>query len=117
MTKCKLISAFRNAYNGVKYCFEFERNFKIHTIAALLAAGLAWRFNFDKMETIIIIFAITMVFMAELFNTAIEIVVDMIHPEIHPLAKIAKDIAAGAVLIAAVAAFLVGCILFYTRLL
>ncbi|MPN10245.1 Diacylglycerol kinase [bioreactor metagenome] len=55
--------------------------------------------------------------MAELFNTAIEIVIDMIHPEIHPLAKIAKDIAAGAVLIAAMAAFLVGCILFYTRLL
>lgn len=117
MTKCKLISAFRNAYDGLKYCFKLERNFRIHTIAAIFAAGLAWRFNFDKVETIILIFAISLVFMAELFNTAIEIVIDMIHPEIHPLAKIAKDIAAGAVLIAAMAAFLVGCILFYTRLL
>ncbi|QJW49054.1 diacylglycerol kinase family protein [bacterium BFN5] len=112
-----MVAAFRNAYDGLKYCFKFERNFKIHTIAALLAAALAWRFNFDKMEIIIIVFAIAMVFMAELFNTAIEIVVDMIHPEIHPLAKIAKDIAAGAVLIAAMAAFLVGCILFYRRFL
>lgn len=117
MTKCKLVFAFRNAYDGLKYCFNFERNFKIHTVAAILAAGLAWRFNFDKMESIILIFTIAIVFMAELFNTAIEIVVNMIHPEIHPLAKIAKDIAAGAVLVAALAAFLVGCILFYTRLL
>ena len=59
---------------------------------------------------------IASVFIAEMFNTAIEAVIDMIQPEFHPLAKLAKDIAAGAVLVAAMSALVLGCAIFYSRL-
>nr|WP_092068474.1 diacylglycerol kinase family protein [Dendrosporobacter quercicolus]NSL47110.1 diacylglycerol kinase family protein [Dendrosporobacter quercicolus DSM 1736]SDL76570.1 diacylglycerol kinase (ATP) [Dendrosporobacter quercicolus] len=110
------IKAFKNAGRGFSYCLGSERNFRIHCLAAGAMLIVAWRLNFDRMEMMVLAIVIAGVFIAEMFNTALEKTADMIKPEFHPLAKIVKDVAAGAVLVAAVAAAFIGCILIYGKL-
>lgn len=90
---------------------------KIHILAAAVAIVLAWGLGLTSVEKALIIMAIAGVITAELINTAVEAVVDLVSPEYHPLAKLAKDAAAGAVLVAAVAAVVIGCLLMGPRLL
>src|SRR3712207_4838173 len=73
-------------------------------------------FDFSKIEFVILLGAITLVVIAEMMNTAVEKTVDMVTQEYHPLAKIAKDVAAGGVLVSALYAVVVGYILFYNKL-
>lgn len=112
----KLIDSFNFAIEGIIYTFKTEKNMKIHFAAAIIVLILSLFYNFSKLEMIAIMATITLVIMAEMINTAIEAVVDMMTEEYHVLAKIAKNVAAGAVLIAALNAIFVAYILFFKRI-
>lgn len=106
------IDSFRFALNGILLSFRTQRHLRIHFGVAVLAlvAGFLWRLS--RVELLILAIAISMVLLAEMFNTALETVVDLVTTDYHPLAKVAKDVAAGAVLITAINAALVGAVLF-----
>lgn len=109
----KLINSFKFAIEGITYCVRSERNIKIHLCATVVVGILGWTQHLSPDKIALLIFAVALVLIAEMFNTAIEAVVDMISPQFNPLAKIVKDIAAGAVLLAAIAALAIGYILFF----
>ncbi|MGL5507744.1 MAG: diacylglycerol kinase [Paraclostridium sp.] len=111
-----IVKAFNAAIEGIIYTFKKERNMKIHYFVALAILMSSLFFDFSKIEMILLLFTISLVVISEMFNTAIEKTVDMITDEFHPLAKIAKDVAAGGVLIASLNAIVVGYILFYDKL-
>lgn len=106
------LDSFRHAVAGVIHTFRTQRNMRFHffTVALVLLSGLLFRLG--RLEMLALLFAASLVIVAEMFNTAIEVVVDMITQSYHPAAKYAKDIAAGGVLIAAINAVVVGCVLF-----
>ncbi|NLX61376.1 MAG: phosphatase PAP2 family protein [Tissierellia bacterium] len=118
MRKSKnLIESFNHAVNGIISALKSERNLKIHFTAAILVMIISLFFDFSRIELLLLSFTITFVLMAELFNTAIEKIVDLVVKDYHPLAKLSKDIAAGAVLVSAVNAIIVGYLLFFDRLM
>ncbi|MFK4300744.1 MULTISPECIES: diacylglycerol kinase family protein [unclassified Paenibacillus] len=108
---------FRYAAEGVMYALRTQINMRIHVVLAFLviAAGLSLRIS--RLDWLFVSVAIAMVIVAELINTAVEAAIDLISPDIHPLAKAAKDTAAGAVLLAAVFAVIIGIFVFYRPLL
>ena len=108
----KLINSFKYAIEGIISSFKTERNMKIHVLAMIVVIALGLFFKLNKVEWCFIIIAIASVISAELFNTAIETVVDMVSPERNPKAKLAKDIAAGAVLVVAIGSAIIGFIIF-----
>ena len=112
----KLVDTFNNAINGIINTVRTERNMKIHLVAAILVLISCFFFDISKMEFLILAITITMVMAAEVVNTAIEAVVDMSTNYYHPLAKIAKNAAAGAVLITAINALIVGYVIFWDKL-
>lgn len=112
-----LTKSLRHAFAGIIYSVRRERNMRIHLFAACAAFTLAWRLNLDKHEILILCLTVAGVLVAETFNTALETLVDLVSPEFHPLAKVAKDTAAGAVLLAALASLVVGYLLFVPKLL
>ncbi|MBC7293679.1 MAG: diacylglycerol kinase, partial [Thermoleophilia bacterium] len=93
-----------------------QRNMKIHLVVALLVLVTSVLADLSRLELIAVFLSITFVLMAELINTAVEAVVDMITGEADPRARVAKDVAAGAVLVAAINALLVGYLVFAQRL-
>jgi diacylglycerol kinase (ATP) len=103
-----LLTSFKYAWAGVSYAFVTQRNFRIHITIAVLATSLGVFLNISMTKMSIIILTSAIVMVLELLNTAIESVVDLtVKQTYHELAKIAKDCAAGAVLISAIAAVLV----------
>jgi diacylglycerol kinase (ATP) len=114
-----LFTSFRYAWAGVRYAFQTQRNFRIHTVVGCLAVSLAIYAHVEPVGIALITLTSALVMVLELLNTALESVVDLtVGQSYHELAKIAKDCAAGAVLISAIAAVLVGsCILIPALLL
>ena len=112
-TRQSIVKAFNAAIEGIIYTFKKERNMKIHYCVALVILISSLYLGFSKIEMILLLFTISLVVISEMFNTAVEKTVDMITDDYHPLAKIAKDVAAGGVLIASLNAAVVGYILFY----
>jgi diacylglycerol kinase (ATP) len=108
--------SFKNAINGIKYAIGNERNFKIHIIIALIALLLSIYYNIAWVELLMVCLAIALVVICELFNTVIEVLVDIIIEIYHPKAKIIKDVAAGAVLFSAFFALTVGYVVFFERI-
>lgn len=103
-----LFVSFKYAWAGVCYAFATQRNFRIHTLIATIAISLGFYLQINTVEMSIIALTCALVMVLELLNTAIESVVDLtVKQTYHELAKIAKDCAAGAVLISAIAAVLV----------
>ena len=117
MKSPSLLASFKYACEGIAHAYRSQRNFRIHVIvsSAVVAAGLLLRVGATEWAALIL--TIGLVFLAELFNTAIEAIVDHVAPEFHALAKIAKDCAAGAVFVAALAAVGVGLAIFGPRIL
>lgn len=113
----QILAAFHYAIAGIIYCVRSQRNLKIHLAAAIGALGLAWHYELSRLELGILFLTIAGVITAELFNTALEALVDKVSPEFHPLAKVSKDVAAGAVLIQAVAALGIAYVLFGDKML
>lgn len=112
----KLINSFKYAIEGIWKSFKTERNMKIHIFVMILViiAGVILKIN--KYEWIACILCFAIVISGELFNTAIETVVDMVMPYKNDKAKIAKDIAAGAVLTLAIGAAVIGVIIFVPKI-
>lgn len=107
---------FSFAWNGIVEAVKQERNFQIHIAAALLVviAGIILRLSI--LEWVPLILVIGMVLVAELINSAIEMAIDYIKPEIHPQAKVIKDIAAGAVLVTAIVAVIIGILILFPKI-
>ena len=108
----KQLRSFGYAWKGIQSCVGKEQNLSFHLIAAMavIIAGIV--LGITRTEWIMVVMCIGTVIAAELFNTAIEKLVDLVSPERHPVAGRVKDIAAGAVLICAVAAAIIGLIIF-----
>lgn len=113
-----LLTSFKYAGEGVRYAFKTQRNFRVHTIIAVIAIGLSLFLQLSAIKVAVIGLTIGAVMAMELLNTAIEAIVDLsVGQAYHDLAKIAKDCAAGAVLIFALAAVLVASILILPTLM
>jgi diacylglycerol kinase len=102
------VFSFGHAFRGWWYVLRTQRNAAIHVVIAIAVFAASVWLRLDSLDWAILILTTAMVFTAEFLNTAIEAVVDLASPQRHPLAKVGKDVGAGAVLIAAVAAVLVG---------
>lgn len=108
----KQLRSFRYAWQGIHQCVGREQNLSFHLIVTVLVIGAGFAFGITPGEWTAICLCIGLVVSAELFNTAIERLVDLVSPQRHPLAGQVKDIAAGAVLVCALAAIAVGLIIF-----
>lgn len=113
----KIRNSFKYAIEGLWTSFKTERNMKIHIFIMILViiAGIILKIN--KSEWIICIILFAIVIGSELFNTSIETIVDMVMPEKNEKAKIAKDVSAGAVLVVAIGAAIIGLVIFVPRIL
>lgn len=105
--------SFRYAINGLRFMLRSQHNAWIHLAITICVFLAAWRAEFDATEWRWVIVAVALVWTAETMNTAIEFVCDVVSPEYHALVEKAKDIAAGAVLICAIAAAVIGCLTFW----
>jgi diacylglycerol kinase (ATP) len=105
------VESFKYAVDGILDVFRTQKHMRFHFVTMVLVLLAATMLNMSKQDILIILFVISLVLIAEMFNSAIEAVCDMVTQTYHPLAKFAKDAAAGAVLIAAVTAVLVGIML------
>ncbi|MTI84743.1 MAG: diacylglycerol kinase family protein [Firmicutes bacterium] len=108
---------FLYAARGILYALKTQPNMRIHCLAAAVALLLAWVMGITGLELLWLILAIFMVIVTELLNTAVETVVDLLSPGYHPLARVAKDVAAGAVLMAALHSLVVAFFVFGRRMI
>ncbi len=111
----KLIAAVKFAIKGIIFAFKSEQNMKIHFLAAILVTIVGFLLQISAGEWLVVILIIALVMSAELFNTALENIVNNItkcHPETYNDMGLPKDLAAGAVLLVSIAAFIVGLIIF-----
>lgn len=108
----KMLESFNYAIQGIIDTVRTQRNMKIHLLAALCVLLACFFFDISKVEFLILAITITMVVAAEIVNTAIEATIDLTTNYYHPLAKVAKNAAAGAVLVTAINALIVGYIIF-----
>ncbi len=113
--KPPITKSFGYAFEGIFTCIRKERNMKIHLTVTCLVVLAGLLFQLSALEWCICLVLFGLVMALELVNTAVEAVVDMVTEEYHPLAKIAKDTAAGAVLIAAIMAAVAGLIIFVPK--
>lgn len=108
-----LINSFKCAFKGIFFVLQHERNMRIHVVAALYVAFFSAFYNFSKTEIILLVITCALVMIFEILNTSIEVLVDKVSPKYSPLARVAKDAAAGAVLLSAIMAVIVGIVLFF----
>lgn len=113
----KRLQSFQYAFEGIYFFILTQHNAWIHLVCAFGVIFLGFWYQINTFEWILLIFAISFVLMAEAFNTAIEQLADMVLKEMHPQIKIIKDVAAGAVLIAAIGAALIGLLIFLPKIL
>jgi len=109
--------SLNQAWRGMLYTGKTQRHVQFHLVAGISVLFFAWWSEVTRFEWLILILAIGSVISAEVMNSAIETVVDMVQPNYHPLAGMAKDIAAGAVLVTAIQAAVIGMIVFAPSLL
>jgi undecaprenol kinase len=112
----RFLKSFGYSFEGIGHALKFEANFRFHLFSLVAVLLFSWYFHLSPSEWQWIIAVSAVVIMAELFNTAIEVLVDLVSPEIHPKAKIVKDLASAAVLIAAIFAAITGLIIFIPKL-
>ncbi|HMP99712.1 MAG TPA: diacylglycerol kinase family protein [Cyclobacteriaceae bacterium] len=108
----KFIMSFKYAFQGLMHVFKTQRNMQVHVFIAILVALAAYAFSITTTEWLVVILFYALVLAAEVINTAIEKLVDLVHPEINPEAGKIKDIAAAAVLLTAIMAIIAGLIIF-----
>ena len=113
----KFLRSASFALSGLRHLFTTQRNARIQLGAACIAVAVAAWLRISRMEWAVLVLSIAAVLILEGLNTAIEAVVDIASPEEHRLAKIAKDVSAGTVLIAAIASIVIGAIIFLPRLI
>lgn len=111
------IKTFKNALEGCSYAFRTQRNFQVHLIISVSVVILALMLKVTPIEFSVLILAIIFGWVVEMANTAIEKTVDLITEEFHPKAKIAKDVSAGMMLIAAVGLSILALVVFLPHIL
>jgi len=112
-----LRASFGYAFAGLFYCVRTQRNFRIHLATGTAATLVGLLLGLSPVEWAVLAVTMVLVLSAEMVNTMIEALVDLVTQEYHPLAKTAKDVAAGVVLLTAIGAVVVGLIIFGPRLL
>lgn len=115
--KHSIIKSFSYAFSGIRTALHEEPNFKIHILIAVLAIILAYIFKFSQIEWLVLSLTIAMVLILELMNTSLEVLVDIVSPQVQEKAKIAKDVAAASVLLASLTSVIVGIALFLPKIL
>lgn len=109
----RLGNSFKYAARGIRFCISHEMNMRIHIVATMCVLYLSQFYNFTKEQFILLIITCVVVISAEMMNTAIEVVIDKVSPGYSALAKVGKDVAAGAVFVTAIAAVIIGITLFW----
>lgn len=112
MERHKLVESFNCAIEGIVYVLKTQRNMRIHFAAAAVIVFLGIVLNLSRIDFLFICFAVFLVLLAEMMNTAVELIIDLISDTYHPLARLIKDIGAGAVMIASLNAIIIGYIVF-----
>ena len=112
----KFFRSFRYAIRGLTRLIATEQNARVHFVATIIVGLAAYFFQLSRLEAVVLFFAVVLVFAIEIINTAIEKLLDLVHPESHSQIAFIKDALAGAVLITAVIAFVVGALIFYPHL-
>ena len=112
----KRIRSFRYAGAGIRVMLQTQQNAWIHAIATIGVCGAGWYVGLSAAEWCWIVLAIMAVWTAEAFNTALEFLADAASPTFHPLVEKAKDVAAGAVLITALGAVIIGVLVFFPHI-
>jgi diacylglycerol kinase len=112
----RTLRSFGFAVAGISYLVRTQPNFRVHLLATVAVIGVALLVGASNVETAVLLLAIGLVLVGEACNSALEAVVDLASPAIHPLAKIAKDVAAGGVLLAAIVAAATGLIVLGPKL-
>ena len=112
----RLIETFNHAINGILWAIKSEKNLRRHYLIAVLVLFISLFYNLSRMEFLMLLITVSLVLITEMINTSIEKAIDIYTKDFHPLAKIAKDVSAGAVLIAALNSIVVGYLIFFDRL-
>lgn len=107
--------SINHAWSGLRIFMKTEVHARLHLTAAVMVLFAGWIFDFSLFEWLFVIISIGLVFLAEIFNTVLERMMDFVHPDVHPEVKVIKDMAAGAVLWISFIVFIVGLILFGSR--
>ena len=110
-----LLASFGYAFEGIRYLITTQRNAKIHVAIGMVAVIAGVMLQISRLEWLALVVMIALVLTLEGVNTAVEALVDLTCPHYHPLAKVAKDVGAGMVLLAAIASVVVGVIIFWPR--
>lgn len=110
------ISSLTYAFRGLLFFIKREHNAWIHLAVSFVVVVLGFVYHISATEWMFLVFAIGLVFIAEAFNTALEVDMNLTSPGFHPFARDVKDIAAGGVLVSALVALIVGCIIFLPKL-
>ena len=110
------VASFGHALRGVLLALRTELHLQFHLAATVVVLGLGWLLDLSRLEWALVALAVAGVWATELLNTAVEALTDLVSPGYHPLAGKAKDVAAGAVLLAALGALAVGALVFGPRL-
>lgn len=113
----KVLKSFYYAFGGIIKALSAERNFQIEAALAILAVAAGWFFTISSGEWVALVICMGMVLMAELMNSAIEKLADFVHPQPHSKIGLIKDMAAGAVLLAATASLVVALIIFVPKII
>ena len=113
----RLVNSFKYAFEGIRQTYIGEQNLKIHTFIAILVIVFGFFLKISYVEWLVCLVLIGLVLMAEFFNTAVEYVVDLASPKVHPLAKAAKDTASAGVLMMAIISALIGGVIFIPKLI
>jgi len=113
----RLVNSFRYAWAGIVQSYKGEQNLKIHTFIAILVVVFGFFLRISYFEWLICLLLIGLVLMSEFINTAIEYVVDLASPSVHPLAKAAKDTASAGVLMMAIMSAIIGLVIFIPKII
>lgn len=113
----RLLKSFGYSFKGLIYTIKEEQNFRIHLLFVILVIVLIFILKVTKIEALILIISMTFVLFAELVNSILERIVDILKPRIHSYAMMIKDMMAATVLVAAISAVIVGLIIFLPRIL
>ena len=112
----RLINSFKYAFQGLKYAFIYEQNLTVHVLATILVVIFGFLYKISVLEWLVLFLIIGLVIATELINTSIEATIDLITDEINPVAKVAKDTAAAAVLVFGFTALFVGALIFIPKI-
>ena len=112
MKKRTIVDSFNTAIEGIIYTIKTQRSMRLHFLFAIVIILISIFLQLEKVELLLVCGALSLVLISEMFNTAIEKIIDLITPDFHPLARIIKDVAAGSVLISAIFAVIAGYLVF-----